>query len=166
MMVDGRIAGGINGRHVLMGFIGFFGLIFLANGLFVYFALATFSGGDTSDPYRKGLNYNDTIAEAERQAEQGWRTELAYDAEAGQLRLSFRDKAAEPVSGLHLDATLSRPATAKEDRSVKLTEVSQGVYAGDVRLAPGAWVVSVESDDEGANQDYRLKQRLFVAERP
>ena len=34
--------------------------------------LATFSGGDTSDPYRKGLHYNETLAAAERQAERGW----------------------------------------------------------------------------------------------
>ena len=51
-------ANGIAGRHVLWGLIGFFGVIFAVNAIFVYAAEETFSGGDTSDPYRKGLNYN------------------------------------------------------------------------------------------------------------
>ena len=55
-------ANGIQGRHVLAGLAGFFGLMLLANAVFVYFAVATFSGGDTSKPYQKGLHYNQTIA--------------------------------------------------------------------------------------------------------
>ena len=79
-------AKGIEGRHVLLGFIAFFGVIFLVNGIFVYYALGTFGGGDTSDPYRKGLHYNDTLAEAARQADQGWKEELVYGAETGGSR--------------------------------------------------------------------------------
>jgi nitrogen fixation protein FixH len=158
----------IAGRHVLMGLIAFFGVMLIANAIFVYFAVATFSGGDTSDPYRKGLHYNDTLAEAERQAERGWQTEVDYDDKTGRLRLTFLDKAAEPVTGLKLGATLSRSATDREDRSVKLTELSRGVYAGTIQLAPGLWVISVDSDssDEPEGNVYRLKRRLFVADQP
>ena len=35
----------IRGRDVLIGMIDFFGLIFLANGIFLYYALTTFGGG-------------------------------------------------------------------------------------------------------------------------
>jgi nitrogen fixation protein FixH len=158
---------GLKGRHVLMALIGFFGVMLIANGIFVYFALATFSGGDT-DPYRKGLHYGETLKEAERQAERGWRTEVHYDDKKGRLVLSLLDKTAAPVTGLHVGATLSRPATDKEDRSVDLAEVSQGVYAADVQLAPGLWVISVDSNRGGEAREplYRLKQRLFVADRP
>ena len=69
----------LKGRHVLMVLCGFFGVMFVVNGIFVYFAVATFSGGDTSDPYRKGLHYNETLTADERQAERGWRTDIAYD---------------------------------------------------------------------------------------
>jgi len=71
MRRDDSFAKGIEGRHVLMALIGFFGVMFLVNGIFVYFAVATFSGGDTSDPYRKGLHYNETLQAADRQAERG-----------------------------------------------------------------------------------------------
>ena len=72
------------------------------------------------------------------------------------------------MTGLHVGVTFSRPATDKDDRSVDLAEVSQGVYAADVQLAPGLWVISVDSNGGGEARDslYRLKQRLFVAGRP
>src|SRR4029079_15451963 len=109
-------ANGIAGRHVLWGLIGFFGVIFAVNAIFVYAAEETFSGGDTSDPYRKGLDYNATLRAAERQTERVWQTEIAYYAKTGRLALNFVDKSALPITGLGINATLSRPATDKEDR--------------------------------------------------
>ena len=105
--------------------------MFVVNAIFVYFALTTFSGGDTSDPYRKGLHYNDTLRAAERQAERGWQTDVAYDGKTGRLELSFLDKNAAPITGLTINGKLSRPATDKEDRHVVLAETSQGIYAAD-----------------------------------
>ena len=135
-------ANGIAGRHVLWGLIGFFGVIFAVNAIFVYAAEETFSGGDTSDPYRKGLDYNATLRAAERQAERGWQTEIAYDAKTGRLALNFVDKSALPIT-----ASASMPRSAGR-RPTRKTCVSpwwrrrQGVYAGTVSLAPGHWVLS------------------------
>jgi nitrogen fixation protein FixH len=161
-------ANGIAGRHVLWGLIGFFGVIFAVNALFVYVAEETFSGGDTSDPYRRGLNYNATLKAAERQVERGWQTDVAYDDKTGRLELSFLDKSALTITGLGIKATLSRPATDREDRRVAMVETSPGVYAANVTLAPGLWVLSVASRKAGAGHGtaYRLKRRLFVAETP
>ena len=158
----------IRGRHVLIGMIAFFGLIFLANGIFLYYALTTFGGGDTSNPYRKGLHYNDTLAEAARDAERGWSAELAYDAKAGRLAFSLRDKSGEPVAGLHLDANVGRPATDREDLSAKFREIESGFYVAELSLAPGQWVVQLHSNALSREGDptYRLKQRVFVPEAP
>jgi nitrogen fixation protein FixH len=161
-------ARGIEGRHVLLALVAFFGVMFIVNGIFVYFAVSTFSGGDTSDPYRKGLNYNDTLKAAVRQEERGWQSNVAYDDKTGWLELRFTDKNAAPITGLGIRAKLSRPATDKEDRHIVLTETGQGVYAAAVVLAPGLWVISVASREGGKSQGavYRLKRRLFVAEAP
>ena len=67
-MTEGWLTKELKGRHVLMVLCGFFVVMFVVNGIFVYFALATFSGGDTSNPYRKGLHYNEMLAADERQA--------------------------------------------------------------------------------------------------
>jgi nitrogen fixation protein FixH len=159
-------AGGIRGRHVLAALVAFFGVMFVANAIFVYFAVATFSGGDTSDPYRKGLHYNDTLEAAQRQEERGWRTEVAYDGKTGRLTLSFLDKALAPVAGLHVAATLGRPATDQQDRRVVFKEESHGVYGATVDIPPGYWVISIDSRQKGDADAYRLKRRLFVAETP
>jgi nitrogen fixation protein FixH len=158
------LAKGIDGRHVLWALIGFFGVMFIVNAIFVYAAVTTFSGGDTSDPYRKGLNYNETLKADERQAERGWRTDIAYDEKTRRLELSFLDKNAAPVTGLTINGKLSRPATDREDRHVVLAETSQGIYTATVELAPGLWVLSAASRKGGSL--YRLKRRLFVAEMP
>lgn len=162
------LAKGLEGRHVLLALIAFFGVMFIVNGIFVYAAVTTFSGGDTSDPYRKGLNYNETLKADERQVERGWRTDIAYDEKIGRLELSFLDKNASPITGLTINGKLSRPATDKEDRHVVLAETAQGVYAVTIELAPGLWVLSAASREGGDHPGglYRLKRRLFVAEAP
>jgi nitrogen fixation protein FixH len=161
-------AEGLQGRHVLLALGAFFGVMFVVNGIFVYAAMTTFSGGDTSDPYRKGLNYDATLKADERQAERGWQTGLDYDAKTKKLALSFVDKGAAPVTGLTIRAKLSRPATDKEDRHLVLAETSPGVYAAAIDLAPGLWILSVASRTQGGHPGglYRLKRRLFVAETP
>jgi nitrogen fixation protein FixH len=167
MRTEDWFARELKGHHVLMALVGFFGVMLIVNGIFVYFALATFSGGDTSNPYRKGLDYNETLAAAERLAARGWQAEIGYDDKSGRLSVGVRDRAGAPVTGLDLAAAFSRPATDKEDRTVGLTEAEPGIYTADIRLAPGAWVISVapSADNDPSTPAYRLKHRLFVAGR-
>jgi nitrogen fixation protein FixH len=158
----------IKGRHVLLGLIAFFGVMLLANAIFLYLAVTTYSGGDTSNAYQKGLHYNATLEAARLQSERGWRTELAYDDRTGRLTLKVLDRAAAPITGLHVAASLERPATDRNDRKVALKELGEGVYATTIDLAPGAWVVAIISRPGGTGGDsaYRLKQRLMVGEMP
>jgi len=161
-------ADGLRGRHVLLGLVAFFGLIFLVNGIFIYYALNTFGGGDTSDPYRKGLNYNETVAEAARDAELGWQAQLTYETASGRLMLSLIDRDGHAVSGLHFSGTIGRPATDREDLSANFNEAESGNYAAMVRLAPGQWVVQLQSNElsRAGDPTYRLKRRLLVPETP
>ena len=46
---EGRLSKGVQGRHVLIGLLIFFGVMFVANGLLVYYAVGTFSGGDRDE---------------------------------------------------------------------------------------------------------------------
>lgn len=166
MKPEGWFVNGIEGRHVLMGLMAFFGVMLVANGFLVYYALGTFSGGDRPDPYRSGLNYNETIAAAELQAALGWSAEVAYDDMAKRLTLRFADKTEAPVRGLKLAATLTRPTTDRDDRALTFREVSNGVYVTDVALDAGGWVLSVVSvTHEGGDPVFRLKRRVFVKER-
>ena len=164
MKSEGRFAKGIEGRHVLMGLFAFFGVMLLANGFLVYYAVGTFSGGERPDPYRSGLNYNQTIAEAERQAALGWDVQVDYE-DAGRLVLRFVDKSAEPVSGLTLSAKLVRPAENRKDTVLEFREWREGVYVSNIALDPGNWVLSVASSEQrDGTATYRVKRRLFVSD--
>lgn len=162
------LANEIRGSHVLIGLVVFFGLIFLANGIFLYYAITTFGGGEKGSPYRSGLRYNETLAEAARAAERGLEGGLSYDAQAGRLSLDLRDKSGEPVAGLHLAASIGRPATNREDLSATFREIQGGSYVAEVTLAPGQWVIQLHSNELSREGDptYRLKQRVIVPEAP
>jgi nitrogen fixation protein FixH len=166
MMARNRFGDGLQGRHVLAGLAGFFGVMLLANAVFVYFAVATFSGGDTSKPYQKGLNYNQTIEADAMQAARGWQAELGY--RAGTLAFRVTDRTGAPVTGLHVAADLARPATDKEDRHVVLPETAAGRYEAAIDLPQGQWVISVASQEENAPPEnaFRVKRRLYVAGTP
>ena len=167
MMATAPLPRSVTGRHVLIGLFIFFGIMFVANGFLVYYAVSTFSGGDRPNPYRSGLNYNETIAEAEAQAALGWSVSTDYDSNAGLLTLRFTDSAEAPVTGLGLSGTLGRPAASHGDRSLTFREWREGVYVSDVGLDPGNWVLSVESVKQGGGSTiYRLKKRLIVTDGP
>jgi nitrogen fixation protein FixH len=150
-----------------LSLIGFFGVMLIVNGLFVYFALSTFAGNDV-DPYRRGLHYNETLAVAERQAEKGWQSSVKYDAKTKELALSLRNNSGEVLQGLRFVATVSRPATASEDRNIALEERGNGVYVANVDLTPGQWVVFAATTDIGVGgaPTFQLKQRLSVRATP
>jgi nitrogen fixation protein FixH len=162
MSGSSRKGKGIQGRHVLLALAAFFGVMLIANGIFLYYALATFGGGDTSSPYQKGLHYNETLAESERQAERGWTARLVYDK--GRIALELRDRHDQPVRGVRIGGSVGRPATGRQDVKVKLHESAPGSYTAKLDLAPGQWVAQLHSEDAAPASEpaYRLKQRLFV----
>src|SRR5262249_34112510 len=63
---------GMQGRHVLVAFLAFFGTVFAVNGTLIYEAVSTHTGLVANEPYRKGLAYNARIGADERQARLGW----------------------------------------------------------------------------------------------
>jgi nitrogen fixation protein FixH len=161
--VTAAASGKLQGRHVLMLFVAFFGAIFAVNGYFLYAALATHTGVVSQEPYRKGLAYNDRIAADERQSALGWQhtIDLALD---GHVRLRMTDAAGHPVAGLRFEATVGRPVTGDFDRRLALAETAPGVYEGRVAaLTSGAWIAGLEAfATSGQEPIYRGRNRLWL----
>jgi nitrogen fixation protein FixH len=164
MSAKGASANGLQGRHVLLALIGFFGVMLVVNAIFTYYAIATFGGGDTSKPYQKGLRYNETIAAAERQVDRGWQGAVSYSPQAKRLAVNLSDRSGGPVPGVGLMGFVGRPVTDKDDVRLHFREQTPGVYVAEARLAPGQWIVSAESLDLTASGQplFRLKKRLLV----
>ena len=132
-MMSAKRSEGLTGRHVLIGVLAFFGTVFLANGIFLYSALSTYTGVVSDEPYRKGLHYNKRIAAAERQESLGWSADARLAPDEG-LSLVLRDRNGRPVSGLFVSGVLGRPSTNQHDRNVTLTEVEPGRYVAPIGL--------------------------------
>ena len=152
----------LDGRHVLFGMIGFFLVIFGVNGVFLYSALSTHTGIVASEPYRKGLAYNERIAADEQQTERGWSQDMTIVPD-GRLALHLTDKNKDPIGTLAITARVGRPATANFDRQMKLTETTPGNYAADLgKLAEGSWIVAIEARDGDDKPIYRSRRRVWL----
>lgn len=128
-------------------FVVFMAGVFVVNGVMVYFALDTFSGLETRDAYRKGMQYNRNIEKARAQEALGW--SLSFDfptraatgnARAGTLDVTLRDRDAQPVTGARLRVGFIRPTSDGLDVKLPLVEKGAGLYRVDVALPrPGQW---------------------------
>ncbi len=153
----------IDGRHVLAAFIAFFGVMLAANGVFVYFALSTFGGVGTEDAYRKGLDYNATLGEANAQATLGWQPALSLDAATGTLTLKVADSSGKPITGLRVTGLLMRPATNAADRKLEnFEEKTGGVYVARLdALEQGAWIADLVMQWE-TGIPFKMRERLWL----
>ena len=155
---------GLQGRHVLIATLAFFGVVFAVNGLLLYKALATHSGLVAQEPYRKGLAYNDRIAADERQAALRWTAEVSVSA-PGDIALTLAAADGRPVAGLSIAAMLGRPTSNRHDLRLSLVEVEPGRYvAAAAAIDAGAWLLDIEAR-EGTGPGapvYRMRRRVWV----
>ena len=155
----------ITGRHVLFWLLGFFGVMLMANGIFIYFALSTFEGVDNPNAYKQGLQYNQRIEAERRQAALGWTHAVSLKT-ADRLELSVQGRDGKPVSGLAVNGTVTRPVAADAAQELAFEETGLGVYAANMTaLPPGNWIVSlkaIRSRPQGEDMVYRIKERLWL----
>ncbi|SHL56775.1 Nitrogen fixation protein FixH [Roseibium suaedae] len=150
----------LTGRGVLMWLLGFFGLVFAANGVFIYYALGTFPGVVVESSYKAGQEYNQTIAAATAQSERGWKVGVDLTrglTGSGDVRVEARDKTGAPLTGLAFTATLKHPVYQGQDLTVDLGETESGVYTGKLDALPaGNWQLEVVAMQNG--------ERIFLSE--
>jgi nitrogen fixation protein FixH len=159
-----RAPGGLRGRHVALIFFSFFAVIFGVNGAMMYSAITTYTGIVSNEPYRKGLHYNERIAEDERQATLGWSDDVTI-ARDGRIVVALTADQTRPVTGMKVAAQIGRPSTNRFDSRLDLRETEPGRYeAQAVALDAGAWIVALEvrTDGNAADPVYRMRRRLWL----
>lgn len=147
----------IKGYHVLIGLLIFFGVIFTVNAVFLTQAFRTFRGEDEPRSYIQGINYNDTLARREAQAELGW-TAISTVSETG-VRIEISDADGQGVTGLMLDARLRHPADSNLDIVLDLRGDGPGVYATQADIPDGRWTLVV-STPEGP--PFEMEQEIWL----
>jgi nitrogen fixation protein FixH len=157
---------GLRGLHVLLAFIGFFVTVFAVNGVMIYEAISTFGGVETGDAYRKGLAYNQRIAQGKAQELRGWRDTLAYAPATERLRLDVTDHEGVAVPDLVVSGQIGRPATDRFDRRLEFTQTGPGTYEAEASgLQSGWWTIDIEAKKatrSGAEGLYETKERLWI----
>jgi nitrogen fixation protein FixH len=155
----------ITGKHVLIFFILFFGIIFTVNGYMIYLSQSSWTGLETKDAYRKGLKYNQKLSSSEAQNTRGWTMNLTRKKLAGggfSLTAVPTDKAGEGLSGLQLSVRLKRPTHEGIDRDFPLKETGVGVYTGQTDKVPlGKWYLFITAALRGEVL-YRSKNDLYL----
>ncbi|MCK7611010.1 FixH family protein [Roseibium sediminicola] len=157
----------ITGKTVLAWLLGFFGVVFAANAVFIYLALGSFPGVVVESSYEAGQAYNQEIAAAKLQADLNWQVSselVRSDAETGKLVVTAKDAAGEPLYGIELNAMLRNPVHDGADLRVTFHADGGGRYVGDVdNLAPGNWTLVLLISKDGERK-FKSENRIFVKE--
>ena len=155
----------LTGRHVAFMLAGFFGLMFAVNGVFVYFALNSFSGVSVSDAYRRGLAYNQELQAKEEQNARGWQHSLEFVQSGdknGIIRLKLLNLDKQPMVNLMILGTLGRPVIEGSDKTVTFV-YADPFYTADLSdLEKGQWDVTLQIQGGGYSEPYRLDKRIWV----
>jgi len=151
------------GWTVLFTLLGFFGLVFAANGVLVHEALSTLSGVDTDSAYQAGRQYEREVALARAQDARQWRVDAKVTPAADGARLDIvaRDAAGQPLSGMDASALFERPTDRRLDREVALVEDGGGRFHGNAALAAGQWDLVIEFSRRG-EQLFRSRNRVML----
>ncbi len=150
---------------MLVAMVGFFATIAAVDAVMVYQAISTFGGLETPDAYRKGLAYNQRIANDRAQEKLGWSDIIALDPATGALTVTLKDRDGRGIEGLLVTAKVGRPASNVYDRTLDLTD--KGAGAHDVSLSgfgDGTWTVNVAVRTRGGPDSlvvYQSKARIW-----
>lgn len=154
----------LTGRTVAAICVGFFLIVIGVNISLAWFAIETSSGEVATEPYRKGLHYNDRIAADELQTALGWRDTVSLSTDGKVLHVAITDAAAQPVRRLAIEGTISHPATRSGEQTVSLQETADGSYTSAVSLSPGTYIadITVRTADRPDTIAFRGRQRLWL----
>jgi nitrogen fixation protein FixH len=158
--------GQLKGWHALIWFLGFFGFMFVVNGIFLWTAITTFPGEDVDKSYLAGVDYNHELARRAAQETAGWQAEIGSvrtgEAEVLTVRLMTRDGLALPAFETH--ALLRHPANRNLDQTLALTANGGGEYLAHVEgLAPGTWTVEITADVDPERPGHEFKATREVS---
>lgn len=145
----------LRGWHVLVMILMFFGVTIGVNATFITLALTTFPGEDVPHSYVQGINFNDTLARRQAQAELGWTAR--FNAVEGGVLLEVLDPEGVAVSGLTLSGSMVHPDTG-QDCPLSFDVERAGLYRAALACeTAGRWRVRASnSGDAPFEVEYEL----------
>ncbi len=141
-------------------FIAFFAVIIVVNVVYIYLAKTTWRGVATEDSYQKGLNYNDTLKQEEKQKELGWSVDTKIN-QMGKNKASILvvvlDKDSDNIRDAKVNIFFRNPARAEQD-FIATTEEFDNAYRFNINFPQsGQW--------DAVFEIIRGDDKLYVAKR-
>lgn len=137
----------ITGRTVLACFLGFFGIVFVANFFLVRAAVTSFGGVETASSYQAGLEFTRESAAAQAQDARHW--QVAAHLAGGEFDVSARDAAGQPLTGLDIAVRLHHPTDRRLDQVIEPERTGAGQWHADTTPPPGQWDLVIELSRDG-----------------
>jgi len=160
---DNKAPRPLTGRMVLICLIGFFAVVFIANGIMISAAVSTFGGVETASSYQAGLAFAREAAAAHAQDELHWRVTAQVRLAPGAtlVDIEARDSAGRPLAGLTATAQLAHPNDRRADQAVSLNEGAAGQFRGTASPVVGQWDVVIELARDGERL-FRSRNRVVL----
>lgn len=154
------------GWHFLLILLAMFGVVFTANGIFLYHAVNSFPGEAVPKSYLQGVEYNRQIEARERQSALGWSAAMGLvDRRAGPtLVAQIRNADGNGMSNLDVMAEIRRLATNEGARLVTMELSGDGEYSVVLdKIGAGAWEVRLEAFKPGEETStFTARKELVV----
>ena len=141
----------IRGHHVLLGFVGAFGIIIGVNLTLAYNAVSTFPGLEVKNSYEASQVFD---REKEAQLALGWT--IAAEVADGELRVTITDAEGRPVNPPELTGIFGKATHVKADVTPEFI-YQGGVHVARVPATPGNWNLRMKAVAEDGTV---FKQRI------
>ena len=145
-------------------FFIFFGVIITVDCIYIYIANKTWRGVYTENAYQKGLNYNQTLADKERQQNLGWSIKATLQDLGDNsylLSVTLFDKNNHPIKNAWLNAKIIRPIQEGFDFSQDLLQIKDSYQTKINFPLKGQWEIEYNAikgeDSFKQNNRYIIK---------
>lgn len=129
----------LTGKHVLMIFVGAFGVIISVNLVMAYSAVKTFPGLEVKNSYVASQTFNERKAAQEAL---GWNVDAHH--RDGRLVLAITNQFGDPVEVGTLDATVGRATHIADDVRPDF-RFDGTAYVAEVPLGDGNWNIRMDA---------------------
>lgn len=146
----------LTGKHVFAITVSAFAVIIGVNVLLAVKAVSTFPGLEVENSYVAGQDFNERKAAQEAL---GWSVQPGYDK--GRMTLAFTGHDGQPVVAVQaLQVLVGRTTEAKDDTYPAFARDGD-VYAADLPLGKGKWMVKVTAKAADGTL-FEHRSELFV----
>lgn len=123
----------LKGWHVLLGFVGAFGVIITVNVVMAYQAIHTFPGLEVKNSYVASQTFNE-----DKKAQEALNWDVSARMDRGNLVLTIMDDAGQPVHATIEAADLGRATNVADDQTPQFAWTGSA-YSAPVDLGKGNW---------------------------